>query len=59
MPATTLATNRNLPYTESEFLSREKEEEILYRDMENDLIVQMVRRLAAARSPDRSAGAAQ
>ena len=59
VPATTLATTRNLPYTESEFLSREKEEEILYRDMENDLIVQMVRRLAAARSPDRSAGAAQ
>lgn len=48
---TPLSTSRVLPYTESEFLSREKESEVLYRDMENDLIVQIVRRLAAAHKP--------
>lgn len=49
--STTLAASRELPYTESEFLSREKESEVLYRDMENDLVMQVVRRLSAARTP--------
>lgn len=48
---TSLATSRVLPYTESEFLSREKESEVLYRDMENDLVIQIVRRLAASHKP--------
>lgn len=50
--ATRLMANRDITYTESEFLSREKEEEVLYVDMENDLINQIVRRLEAARAPD-------
>lgn len=46
---TTLVAHRDLTYSESEFLSREKEEALLYRDMENDLISQIVRYLEAAR----------
>ena len=49
---TRLIANRDITYTESEFLSREKEEEVLYIDMENDLINQIVRRLEAARAPE-------
>ncbi|MDO5531725.1 LPS assembly lipoprotein LptE [Sutterella sp.] len=47
--STTLSARRDLSYTESEFLSREKEEEVLYQDMEGDLIAQIVRRIEAAR----------
>lgn len=52
VPATTLVTSRDLTYSESEFLSREKEEEVLYQDMENDLCAQLVRYLEAARKPE-------
>ena len=51
VPATTLVTSRDLTYSESEFLSRETEEEVLYRDMENDLSAQLVRYLEASRTP--------
>lgn len=51
VPATRLSTSRDLTYSESEFLSREKEEETLYVDMENDLIAQMVRYIEAAKAP--------
>ena len=48
---TRLATSRDLTYSESEFLSREGEEKVLYDDMENDLISQIVQRLGAAKGP--------
>lgn len=48
---TQLVAHRDITYSESEFLSREKEEEVLYRDMENDLIAQMIRYLEASRYP--------
>ena len=48
---TQLVAHRDVTYSESEFLSREKEEEVLYRDMENDLIAQMIRYIEAARRP--------
>ena len=48
---TQLVAHRDITYSESEFLSREKEEEVLYRDMENDLIAQMIRYLEASRHP--------
>lgn len=52
LETTRLSAWRDITYTESEFLSREKEEEVLYEDMENDLITQIVRRLAAAKVPE-------
>lgn len=48
---TQLVAHRDITYSESEFLSREKEEEVLYRDMENDLIAQMIRYLEASGHP--------
>lgn len=51
LPATHLSTSRDLTYSESEFLSREKEEEMLYVDMENDLIAQLVRYIEAVKAP--------
>lgn len=49
--ATSLSGVRDITYSETEFLSREKEEEVLYTDIENDLIAQIVRRIEAARRP--------
>lgn len=51
VPATRLVTSRDLTYSESEFLSREKEEATLYADMENDLVAQLVRYIEAAKAP--------
>ena len=48
---TRLVTSRDLTYSESEFLSREGDEQVLYDDMENDLISQIVQRLGAAKGP--------
>ena len=48
---TRLVTSRDLTYSESEYLSREGEEKVLYDDMENDLISQIVQRLGAAKGP--------
>ncbi len=50
--STTLVAHRDITYSESEFLARENEEEVLYQDMENDLLSQLLRYLEAARRPD-------
>ena len=44
---TQLVATRDMSYSEIEFLSREKEENFLYRDMEKDLIGQLVRYIEA------------
>ena len=51
MEAVTLTTRRDLTYAESDFLSREKEEAFLYRDMEADLVGQLMRRIEAIKPP--------
>ena len=43
--------NRDLTYSDSDVLAKTQEEDLLWRDMENDLIQQLMRRLAAAK-PD-------
>ena len=40
---------RDVSYNESEALSKEAEFELLYRDMRNDAVQQIIRRLAAAK----------
>lgn len=47
MEATRLTTTRDISYNESQFLSREKEEAVLYDDMEQDLINQLIRYIEA------------
>ena len=44
---TTIALNRPIAFNESQVLAKETEEAQLYRDMRNDLVQQIMRRLAA------------
>ena len=46
---TELLQTRDVSYNESEALSKEAEFELLYRDMRNDAVQQIIRRLAAAK----------
>jgi LPS-assembly lipoprotein len=50
IPDTDLAITRDINFNETGALSKESEEAMLYRDMENDLVLQLQRRLAAIRS---------
>lgn len=53
VPETTLTSSRDLSYSESEFLSRENEEALLYEDMQNDLLAQLTRYIEASRLPQK------
>jgi LPS-assembly lipoprotein len=50
IPDTEMAITRDINFNETGALSKESEEAMLYRDMENDLVLQIQRRLAAIRS---------
>lgn len=43
---------RDLAFDDSQVLAKEQEEILLYRDMQGDLVQQLMRRLAAAKMPD-------
>jgi LPS-assembly lipoprotein len=49
IPDTEITLNRDINFNETGALSKESEEALLYRDMENDLVLQIQRRLAAIR----------
>jgi LPS-assembly lipoprotein len=49
IPDTEITLNRDINFNETGALSKESEEGLLYRDMENDLVLQIQRRLAAIR----------
>jgi LPS-assembly lipoprotein len=51
IPATALTAQREVAFNEAQVLAREAEEVLLYRDMQSDLVQQILRRLAAARLP--------
>jgi len=46
---TEISLKRPLPYDESQVLAKESEEALLYRDMQTDLVQQILRRLAAVK----------
>ncbi|MGZ3160090.1 MAG: LPS-assembly lipoprotein LptE, partial [Burkholderiaceae bacterium] len=46
LPATDITLKRDMSFTESQLLAKESEEELLYRDMQTDLVQQLLRRLA-------------
>jgi LPS-assembly lipoprotein len=46
---TTLTARRDIAFNESELLAKESEEAVLYRDMQSDLVRQMVTRLQGIR----------
>ncbi|HZV67738.1 MAG TPA: LPS assembly lipoprotein LptE, partial [Telluria sp.] len=44
---TEISLKRSLSFNETEVLAKESEETLLYRDMQTDLVQQILRRLAA------------
>lgn len=51
VPASSLLLSRDITFNDSEVLAKETEEELLFRDMQRDMVQQIMRRLAAARKP--------
>ena len=49
LPATEITLRRNMAFDETQVLAKESEEALLYRDMQADLVQQIMRRLAALR----------
>jgi len=50
IPETELLQQRDISFNESAVLSKEAEENLLYRDMQSDIVQQLMRRLAALKS---------
>lgn len=50
VPATEIMQQRDFSYAESAALGKEAEEGLLYRDMQSDVVQQVMRRLAAVRA---------
>ena len=50
IPETELVQERDISFNESAVLAKEAEEGLLYRDMQGDLVQQLMRRLAAVKS---------
>ena len=51
LPPTVLVLSRDLVSTDIEVLAKQQEEELLFRDMQSDLVQQLLRRLAAIPLP--------
>lgn len=49
IPVTEIALTRDLSYSDAEALGKEAEEALLFRDMQNDAVRQLVRRLQIAK----------
>jgi len=47
LPPTEITLRRNIAFDESQVLAKESEEALLYRDMQTDLVQQILRRLVA------------
>ncbi|MEO7392755.1 MAG: LPS assembly lipoprotein LptE [Ramlibacter sp.] len=50
IPETELLQQRDISFNESAVLAKESEENLLYRDMQTDIVQQLMRRLAAVKS---------
>ena len=46
---TTISARREYNFDDAQVLAKEQEEALLFRDMQNDLVDQLMRRLAAAK----------
>jgi LPS-assembly lipoprotein len=51
LPPTTLLLSRDITSTDIEVVAKQQEEELLYREMQSDLVQQLLRRLAAIKPP--------
>jgi len=50
IPETELVLQRDISYNESAALAKQDEENLLYRDMQSDIVQQLMRRLAAVKT---------
>jgi LPS-assembly lipoprotein len=51
IPTSTIQLTRDVTYDDSQVLAKEAEEQLLFRDMQTDMVQQIMRRLAAAQRP--------
>lgn len=51
LPANSILLTRDVTFNDAEILAKEAEEALLYRDMQFDMVQQVMRRLEAARRP--------
>jgi len=51
VPTSVVQLQRDVTYSDSEILAKEAEEQLLFRDMQNDMVQQVLRRLSAAEKP--------
>jgi len=51
LPASTLQLTRDVTFNDSDVLAKESEEQLLYRDMQFDMVQLIMRRLSAAQRP--------
>jgi LPS-assembly lipoprotein len=51
IPQTQIALTRDITFNDTDVLAKEAEEQLLFRDMQNDMVQQIMRRLAAAKRP--------
>jgi LPS-assembly lipoprotein len=51
VPQSTIELTRDITFNDADVLAKESEEQLLYRDMQNDMVQQIMRRIAAAKRP--------
>ena len=51
VPSNVIQLTRDVTYNDAEILAKEQEEQLLFRDMQADMVQQILRRLAAAKPP--------
>jgi len=52
VPTNTIQLTRDVTFNDTEILAKEQEEQLLFRDMQIDMVQQIMRRLAAAKRPE-------
>ncbi|TMH91299.1 MAG: hypothetical protein E6H47_04430, partial [Betaproteobacteria bacterium] len=51
VPQSTVELTRDVTFNDADVLAKEAEEQLLYRDMQSDMVQQVMRRLGAAHQP--------
>ena len=51
VPQSTIMLTRDVTFNDTEILAKEQEEQLLFRDMQADMVQQILRRMAAAKRP--------
>jgi LPS-assembly lipoprotein len=51
VPQSTIQLTRDITFSDTDVLAKESEEQLLFRDMQSDMVQQIMRRLAAAKKP--------